>query len=96
MTDRLPFSLNTASGYLHTSDHAEGDNVTDFARADEADLFADRNDLEIKFCKQCFPGNANITAEEDEAVLAETAVASRDNVPAPESTTPASGDSDED
>lgn len=75
----MTFSLNTNSGYLHRSEvHEGGENSIGFERADEADLYADRNGITLTFCKQCFPGNRNIGAEEEEIARAESAMASRD------------------
>lgn len=73
----MTFSLNTTSGFLHLEDHG-GSSGMDFARADEADLYADKNGIDMKFCKQCFPGNRNNMSEEEEVALAEAALASRD------------------
>jgi hypothetical protein len=51
--------FNTQSGFLHLEGHGEGKNTEEFDRADEADMFAHKSGMKMKFCSVCFPDNPN-------------------------------------
>lgn len=67
----MTVKLNTQSGFLHNEDHGGGTNTEEFDRADEADLFAHKQGLKVKFCSTCFPDNKNALIDEERERLIE-------------------------
>lgn len=59
----MQFSLNTKSGMLHKEGHGGEASSTGFERADEADVFAHRNGMKMKFCSVCFKDEPEATVE---------------------------------